>query len=63
MADTKKTELTFQGKPISEVEALKLIAAIYGDKRAPDIIAGLASGLHSCASVAGGFIEVTKPEK
>lgn len=61
MATAAKPKLTFNGKEISEAEATKLLAAIYGERRAPEIIIGLADGTHRCASVAGGHIEVARP--
>lgn len=61
MADAAKPKLTFNGKDISIEEATKKLVEIYGEKRAPEIITGLADGTHRCASVAGGHIEVVKP--
>lgn len=61
MATESKPKLTFNGKEISEADALVLLAAIYGQERAPRIIIGLADGTHRCASVVGGYLEIVKP--
>jgi hypothetical protein len=61
MAAPAKPKLTFNGKPIEETEATKLLLATYGDKRTPEIFSGLANGTYKCASVAGGYLEIEKP--
>jgi hypothetical protein len=60
MATTAKPALKFNGNPISEADATKLVAAIYGDKRASEILTGLADGTYKCASVAGGHIVIDR---
>lgn len=53
--------MTFNGKDISDVEAYAKLKEIYGDRRAGEVVKGLADGTHRCASVAGGYIEIKKP--
>ncbi len=49
-------QITFNGQPIAEADAVKMLAEIYGDKRPAEIISGLKSGRYGCASVAGGHL-------
>lgn len=54
-------QLTFNSAPITEADALEKLKEIYGEKRPPEIIAGLKSGKYRCASVAGGHIVWAEP--
>ncbi len=52
--------LLLNGKPTTEAEAKAALEKIYGPRRVPEILAGLASGTYGCASVAGGYLEIAK---
>jgi len=62
MPDNIKPKLTFNGKDISDLDAFAKLKEIYGDRRAAEVIKGLADGTHSCASVAGGYLEPKKTQ-
>ena len=62
MAAAIKQKFTLNGKPISEKEASDCIVAIYGERRLPEILSGIADGTYGCASVADGHIELQKEE-
>jgi hypothetical protein len=52
--------LKFNGQPITEVDAKAALTKIYGEKRVPEILAGLADGTYKCASVEGGHLTLVK---
>jgi len=62
MPEDIKPKLTFNGKDISELDAYAKLKEIYGDRRATEVIKGLADGTHSCASVSGGYLELKKTQ-
>ena len=58
--DNQAKPLLFKGEAITDEAAAKALAAVYGDKRTPEILAGLQTGVYKCASVAGGYLTIKK---